>query len=93
MILYLVGISCVGKTTIGKMLSEKIGFSFFDIDIEIQKYYSKPIERIQDDCLTMNQSQIDGFLMMRVWNKYWIDKKAIALHNCTNNDNPMKNYL
>lgn len=54
MIIYLVGISCVGKTTIGKMLAEKIGFSFFDLDEEIQNYYEKPIERIQDDCLTMN---------------------------------------
>jgi len=33
MILYLVGISCVGKTTVGKMLAEKIGFSFFDLDL------------------------------------------------------------
>jgi shikimate kinase len=37
-ILYIVGISCVGKTTIGKMLAENIGFSFFDLDIEIQNY-------------------------------------------------------
>jgi len=55
MILYLVGISCVGKTTVGKMLAEKIGFSFFDLDLEIQNYYKKPIERIQDDCFTMNE--------------------------------------
>lgn len=54
MIIYLVGISCVGKTTIGKMLAEKIGYSFFDLDEEIQNYYEKPIERIQDECLTMN---------------------------------------
>lgn len=54
MIIYLVGISCVGKTTIGKMLAEKIGFSFFDLDLEIQKYYKKPIERIQDECFTTN---------------------------------------
>ncbi len=54
MILYLVGISCVGKSTIGKMLAEKIGFSFFDLDLEIQDYYKKPIERIQDDCFSMN---------------------------------------
>ncbi len=54
MILYLVGISCVGKTTIGKMLAEKIGFSFFDLDVEIQNYYKKPIERIQDECFLMN---------------------------------------
>lgn len=54
MIIYLVGISCVGKTTIGKLLAEKIGYSFFDLDEEIQNYYKKPIERIQDECLTMN---------------------------------------
>lgn len=50
MILYIVGISCVGKTTIGKMLAERIDFTFFDLDIEIQNYYKKPIERIQDKC-------------------------------------------
>jgi len=38
MILYLVGMSCVGKTTIGKMLAEQTGFSFFDLDLEIQNY-------------------------------------------------------
>lgn len=54
MIIYLVGISCVGKTTIGKMLAENIGFSFFDLDEEIENYYKKPIERIQDECFTMN---------------------------------------
>lgn len=54
MIIYLVGISCIGKTTIGKMLADKTGYSFFDLDEEIQDYYKKPIERIQDECLTMN---------------------------------------
>jgi len=54
MIIYIVGISCVGKTTIGKLLAEMIGYSFFDLDEEIQKYYKKPIERIQEECLTMN---------------------------------------
>jgi shikimate kinase len=37
MILYLVGISCVGKTTIGAMLAQRLVFSFFDLDLEIQK--------------------------------------------------------
>ena len=55
MILYLVGISCVGKTTIGKMLAENIDFPFFDLDIEIQNFYNKPIERIQDECFSMNE--------------------------------------
>ncbi len=55
MIIYLVGIYCVGKTTIGNMLAERIGFSFFDLDEEVQNYYKKPIERIQDEFLTMNE--------------------------------------
>ncbi len=46
MILYLVGMTCVGKTTIGRMLAERIGFAFFDTDEMVQKHYNKPIERI-----------------------------------------------
>ena len=42
MIIYLVGISCVGKTTIGRMLAKKKNYSFFDLDEEIEKYYQKP---------------------------------------------------
>ncbi|MEA1897093.1 MAG: shikimate kinase [Bacteroidota bacterium] len=53
MIIYLVGIGCVGKTTIGRMLADNIGFSFYDLDHEVQNYYNKSIERIQDECLTM----------------------------------------
>ncbi len=53
MIIYLVGMSCVGKTTVGRMLAEKIGFNFFDLDEMTQEFYQKPIERIQDECLTM----------------------------------------
>ena len=53
-IIYLVGMSCVGKTTIGKMLAEKLGYPFFDLDDEIEDYFKKPIERIQNEHLTLN---------------------------------------
>lgn len=55
MIIYLVGMSCVGKSTIGRMLAEKTGFTFFDLDEMVQGFYHKPIERIQNECLTMNE--------------------------------------
>ena len=64
MIIYFVGISCVGKTTIGRMLAEKINYSFFDLDEEIEKYYQKPIERIQDECLTMNGYREKGSVVL-----------------------------
>ena len=47
MIIYLVGLSCVGKTTVGKMLAEELGFSFFDLDKEVENYYGESIERLQ----------------------------------------------
>ena len=29
---YIVGISCVGKTTVGMLLAEKLGYDFIDFD-------------------------------------------------------------
>ncbi len=53
--IYLVGISCVGKTTIGRLLANYLDFSFYDLDDEVQKYYQKPIEILQNECFTMNK--------------------------------------
>ena len=64
MIIYLVGISCVGKTTIGKLLAEKINYSFFDLDEEIENYYQKPIERVQDECFSMNGYREKGSVVL-----------------------------
>ncbi len=55
MIIYLVGMACVGKTTIGRMLAEKLGFTFFDINEMVEEYYEMPIERLQDECVFMNE--------------------------------------
>lgn len=55
MIIYLVGDSCVGKSTIWKLLADKIGFTFYDFDLEIEKYYKKPIERIQHESIFIDE--------------------------------------
>ena len=52
--LFIVGVSCVGKTAIGLKLSELINYHFFDLDDEIEDYFSMPIEKLQDKFLNMD---------------------------------------
>ncbi|MEA2103553.1 MAG: shikimate kinase [Candidatus Cloacimonadota bacterium] len=54
MIIYLLGISCVGKTTIGKLLADYLDFEFYDLDNQIEEYFEKPLEYIQDEFITTN---------------------------------------
>jgi len=58
MIVALFGITCVGKTTIGKIVSEKLGWEFYDLDEELKKYYNDTITNIQDSCF--NRHEYDG---------------------------------
>lgn len=41
--LILTGVSCVGKSTVGKILAENIGYTFFDFDYEVEKYFNSHI--------------------------------------------------
>jgi len=52
--IFITGISCVGKTTIGAKLSQLLGYSFFDLDDEIENYFKMPIERLQNKYLSMH---------------------------------------
>ena len=45
----LIGMMGVGKTTIGKMLSEELKFPFYDSDKEIEKNLGKEINDIFND--------------------------------------------
>lgn len=40
----LFGISCVGKTTVGKIMAEKLGYQFYDMDEETKKFYNCTLE-------------------------------------------------
>jgi len=52
--IFLTGVSCVGKTTVGKKLAAMLSCTFFDLDQEIEAFFGAPIERLQNRFLTMN---------------------------------------
>jgi shikimate kinase len=51
---FLTGVSCTGKTTVGGRLAELLGVGFFDLDQEIESFFRTSIERLQKRCLTMH---------------------------------------
>lgn len=44
----LVGVSCVGKSTIGKLIAEKLGYMFFDFDFEVEERMGEYISAIKN---------------------------------------------
>lgn len=45
---FLVGVGCVGKTTIGGILAQRLGYPFFDLDVEIERHFGQSIERLRE---------------------------------------------
>ena len=50
MIIAFFGIVCVGKTTIGKIVADKLHYDFYDLDKEMKIYYNDTILNIQKGC-------------------------------------------
>ncbi len=48
----LVGVGCVGKTTVGAILARRLEVPFFDLDAEIERHFGTSIERLQARFLT-----------------------------------------
>jgi shikimate kinase len=47
--IFLVGFMCSGKSTVGKLLADKLGYTFWDIDQVIEEREGKSIEEIFRD--------------------------------------------
>jgi shikimate kinase len=52
--IFLTGVGCVGKTTIGKKMGELLDVRFFDLDSEIESFFETSIERLQNRFLTIH---------------------------------------
>lgn len=44
----IVGVSCVGKSTVGKILADKVGYKFFDFDFMIEKHFNSHITFLKE---------------------------------------------
>jgi shikimate kinase len=50
---FVVGVSCVGKTSIGALLASRMGCRFYDLDVEIERFLKTSIERLRNRFLTV----------------------------------------
>jgi shikimate kinase len=50
--IFLAGVSCVGKTTIGAQLAGLLEYRFFDLDAETERFFEISIERLRSRHLT-----------------------------------------
>ena len=50
---FLTGVGCVGKTSIGAILASRLGCRFYDLDLEIERFFKTSIERLRNRFLTV----------------------------------------
>ena len=49
---FLTGVACVGKTTIGAELAALLHVPFHDLDMVVERFFGKPLPRLQNEFLT-----------------------------------------
>ncbi len=58
--IFLAGVSCAGKTTIGEKLADLLNCPFFDLDLEIEKFFGTSIERLRSKFSTAGSFQAEA---------------------------------
>src|SRR5215469_13511417 len=56
--IFLTGVSCVGKTTIGEQLAGLLEYRFFDLDVETERFFGTSIERLRNRHLTSHDFRL-----------------------------------
>lgn len=65
----LFGVSNVGKTTVGRILAEKLGIEFYDLDDEIKKYYGITLEEFVNTGTVKEQDKKRGGMIGKLLQK------------------------
>jgi shikimate kinase len=63
--IFLAGVGCVGKTTIGAKLAQLLGYRFVDLDIEIEHFFGTSIERLRNRHLTSHSFRLAASQALR----------------------------
>lgn len=58
--IFLTGVACVGKTTIGAILADQLCYRFFDLDTETESFFGASIERLRKQFLTPYSFRIEA---------------------------------
>ena len=74
----LFGISCVGKTTVGKLLSQKLGWRFFDVDDGIVKRCGCPIGEFVENYTCVERNDVRRSLILEYLDECF-GNKVIAI--------------
>lgn len=61
----LVGVGCVGKSTIGRLLAGRLGVPFLDLDEEIERHFATSIERLRARQLTEYSYRAETAVVLR----------------------------
>jgi shikimate kinase len=64
--IFLAGVSCVGKTTIGAQLADILQYRFFDLDVEIERFFGTSIERLRNRHLTSHDFRLVASQALKV---------------------------
>jgi shikimate kinase len=56
--IFLAGVGCVGKTTVGSRLADLLYCRFFDLDLEIESFFGTSIERLRNRYLTSHSFRV-----------------------------------
>ena len=77
---FLTGVGCVGKTTVGRELAKLLGVKFFDLDHEIETFFGTSIERLENKFLTIHSYRNEAAkVLVHLLNRPASQNSVIAL--------------